>query len=524
MNSYEMYFALYQALDVDKDDKELYKQYHKDFFDYVIIDECHRGASTEFGNWREILDHFSKAVHIGMTATPKHNGDNKDTYDYFGQPVYTYSLKQGIEDGYLAPYMIHRVNLDIDDEGYTPKEGEKDVNGRQLENKTYTHKDFDRTLVVEQRRRTVAEHLVSFLEKNKQEYDKTILFCQNSEHALAMTKLIRNYSCKGHKYCVRIVSAEGEIGRENLEKFQGVSTKFPVVAVTSRLLSTGVDVPTCKIIALDKSINSMTEFKQIIGRGTRVFDDKMWFSIVDYRKTTRLFLDPDWDGPPAGTSEEGVDTHEQEPTGTKETDPPESESATPPSQPIMQYHVEGSAITIQGETVEILDQTINRKRLISYIDYTGETVRRLVEEDDKQLYRIWTEPEKRKHFVKKLEERGITFDHIREITQLYKADAFDLLLNFAFNSGTKTRFERVNNVRQKSFLERYPEKAREVLEVILDHYADKGYQELDDRDILKLPKFERFGGPVEILETRFGGGDGYDGAIKELTREIYAER
>ena len=313
--AYEMYFALYQALDVDKgDDGELYRQYPKNYFDYVIIDECHRGSSTESGNWRKILDYFSSATHIGMTATPKRDDESKDTYDYFGTPAYTYSLKQGIEDGFLAPYMIHRVNLEIDVQGYEPKYGERDLDGKILEDRIYNYRDFDRILIVNERRKAVAKHLVDFLEKNSQKYNKTILFCQNSEHALAMTKLIRNYSGEEHGYCVRIVSAEGEIGREHWDHFQEPNRDFPVVAVTSRLMSTGVDVPTCKIIALDKSINSMTEFKQIIGRGTRVYEakDKMWFSIIDYRKTTRLFEDVEWDGPPVAETDEEQERITQE--------------------------------------------------------------------------------------------------------------------------------------------------------------------------------------------------------------------
>ncbi len=303
--AYEMYFALYQALDVDKEEGELYKQYSNDFFDYVIIDECHRGSSSEGGEWRKILDYFNSATHIGMTATPKRDEDNKDTYDYFGMPVYTYSLKQGIEDGFLAPYLIHQVNLNIDTQGYVPKIGERDLDGKLLEQKTYTYKDFDRILIVNERRKAVAQHLISFLEKNNQKFDKTILFCQSSEHALEMTKLLRNYSGENYDYCVRIVSDEGEIGREYLDKFQEPNRDFPVIAVTSRLMSTGVDVPTCRVIALDKSINSITDFKQIIGRGTRIFEpkEKMWFTIIDYRKTTRLFKDEEWDGPPLAETE-----------------------------------------------------------------------------------------------------------------------------------------------------------------------------------------------------------------------------
>ena len=533
--AYEMYFALYQGLDVDKEEGELYKQYPKDFFDYVIIDECHRGSSTEGGSWRNILDFFASAAHIGMTATPKRKEENLDTYDYFGPPVYEYSLKQGIEDGFLAPYMIHRVNLEIDTVGYIPKPGEKDLNGKILEDKKYGYKDFDRTLIVDERRKAVAKHLIDFLEKNGK-YNKSILFCQNSEHALAMTKLLRNYSGEAYNYAVRIVSDEGNIGLEHLDKFQEPNEDFPVIAVTSKLLSTGVDVPTCRIIALDKSLNSMTEFKQIIGRGTRVLEskDKMWFSIIDYRKTSRLFEDPDWDGPPVAETEEEQEriTKEKEKIIEKkaaEKRQKEAEKASDqipesPKEPVKieTYHIEGKKVEIRGEMVYIFDETIQKNKLISYTDYTAETVRRLVNDEESQLYQIWTEPEKREHFVKDLQSRGVTFEQLREITDIYKSDAFDLLLHFGFNAETKTRYERVNNLKKKAFLEKYPEKAREVLEVILEHYADQGYQELEGRDILQLNKFEQFGGPVEIITNRFGSGEEYDKTIIEITKELYS--
>jgi len=364
------------------------------------------------------------------------------------------------------------------------------------------------------------------------------LFCQNSEHALAMTKLIRNYSGERYDYCVRIVSAEGEVGREYLDHFQEPNKDFPVVAVTSRLLSTGVDVPTCRVIAIDKSINSMTDFKQIIGRGTRVFEskDKMWFTIIDYRKATRLFEDKEWDGPPENITEEEQEqiTAEKEKKILEKAEKKRQEEAEkvlnpPPEEPekepikIETFHVEGEKVEVRGESVLIFDQSIDGNRLISYQDYTGETVRRLLNDEQTQLYKIWTEPEKRKHFVEELEKRGVTFAHLREITEMYKPDAFDLLLHFAFNSDAKTRLERVDRIRKKAFLEKYPDKAREVLAVILEHYAEAGYQELEGRDILALPKFEKFGGPVSIINDRFGNGEEYDNTITEITKELYVE-
>lgn len=533
--AYDMYFALYQALDVDKEEGELYKLYPKDFFDYVIIDECHRGSSTEGGNWRNILEYFDSATHVGMTATPKRDDDNKDTYDYFGASVYSYSLKQGIEDGFLAPYLIHQVHLEIDRKGYTPEKGEKDLDGKPLEQKKYGVSDFDRTLKVELRRKTVAEHLIKFLDQNNAKFDKTILFCQSSEHALAMTELLRNYSGERFDYVVRIVSDEGEVGKEYLDKFQTPNQEFPVIAVTSKLMSTGVDVPTCRIIALDKVINSVTEFKQIIGRGTRVFEpkDKMWFTILDYRNATRLFKDEDWDGPAEEITEEEQQqiTQEKEKRLIEEAEKKRREELENPTIPIPTrepvrtetYRVEGRDVKITGESVLIFDQSINGNKLISYQDYTGEQVRRLVNDDQTKLYKIWTDPENRQHFVKDLEKRGVTFEHLKEITHLYNIDAFDLLLHFAFKSKLKTRIQRVDGIRRKAFLEKYPEKARAVLEAILEHYAEQGYQELEGREILALPKFEKFGGPVKIVNEFFKNGDEYDKAVNEITKELYAE-
>jgi len=532
--AYDVYFALYQALDVEKDEGELYKGYPRDFFDYVIIDECHRGGSNEGGEWRKILDYFQSAVHFGMTATPKRDEDNFDTYDYFKSPVYTYSLKQGIEDGFLAPYMIHQVHLEIDQKGYKPKTGERDLAGKLLEDKVYNISDYDRILKIDSRRKSVADHLINFLEKNKAKYDKTILFCQNSEHALAMTELIRNFSGEQYDYCVRIVSDEGEIGKNYLGKFQTINKDFPVIAVTSKLLATGVDVPTCRVIALDKIINSMTEFKQIIGRGTRVFEpkEKMWFTIIDYRNATRLFKDEEWDGPAEKITEEQQETItlEKEKRLRKEAQEKLIEQLKNPPQPkptiereYEVYHVAGQEVKIMGESVLIFDQSMDRNRLISYQDYTGEQVRRLLNDDEKQLYKIWTEPEKRQHFVKELEKRGITFEHLREITQFSNIDAVDMLLHFAFNSKLKTRLQRVNGVREKHFFEKYPEKAREVLEVILEQYAEQGYQELepDDPKVLKLDKFQRFGGDYTIINDIFQGAENYRKAITELIQIIY---
>jgi type I restriction enzyme, R subunit len=531
--AYEMYFALYQALDVDQDQGELYKEYSEDFFDYIIIDECHRGSANESSNWRHILNHFKKAIHIGMTATPKRDADSLDTYDYFGTPIYTYSLRQGIEDGFLSPYFVVRPILDIDINGYEPKLGELDIEGKPLEQRKYTVSDFDRILTIEERRKRVSIHLTEFLEKNNQKYDKTILFCQNSEHAAGMTKLLRNYSGEGPDYCVRIVSAEGDIAREYLDKFTNPKEDFPVIAVTSRLMSTGVDAPTCRIIALDKVINSMTEFKQIIGRGTRVFEpkDKLWFTIIDYRGASRLFEDEEWDGPAEAITEEELEeiTKEKErkimETANKQAENKldsnlNSDHITESRET---YIIQGITVEVIGESVKIFDQTMGKPRLISYQDYTGETVRRLVNDFEMNLNQIWIDPEKRNHFILELERRGITLHHLQEIIRNYNADPFDILLHFGYNSQLKTRIQRAENVKKrKIFFQKYPEKAREVLEVILQHYAEIGPQELNDREVLRLEKFKKFGGDYVIINNIFKGADKYDHAIIEIVKAIYS--
>jgi len=532
--AYDMYFALYQALDVGKSDDDededesnlarVYRQYAQDFFDYIIIDECHRGSSTEGGQWRNILNYFSSAVHIGMTATPKEktNPASKGTYDYFGKPTYEYSLRQGIQDGFLAPYRIYKVELSVDQEGYTPRPGETDRNGMRLEKQTYGPSEFDRTIIVESRRETVARHLVDFMRRHNAVYDKTIVFCQDSEHALAMTRHLRNYSEERHNYAARIVAAEGEMGREYLEQFKSVTTDLPVIAVTSQLLSTGIDVQTCKIIVLDKTINSLTEFKQIIGRGTRVLEphNKMWFKIVDYRNVTKLFRDPGWDGEPYGeiVVEPVSGVWEPEAPPPYPPDPPDQRQ--PPGECRRKFHVDGHVVVIEGISVSIFDESSGKPRLLTYTDYTGERVRRIANSPS-ELVRIWTDVTKRKEFIQTLQNAGITSDHLKEVTNIHTVDLLDMLLQCAFDAKHKTRRQRVNSVLQKPFLAQYPDAAKAILEVMLDHYAEHGYQELEGRKVLGLQKFEVFGGPAKIIAA-FGGGDKFDEALQELIEELYS--
>lgn len=514
--AYDVYFALYQALDVDKEegDKEieLYKQYEPDFFEYVIVDECHRGVSED-GNWRSILDYFGDAVHIGMTATPKLLTDeNQGTYEYFGKPVYTYSLKQGIADGFLAPYFVEEVNLDIDRTGYFPEEGERDIRTKKLlEQRWYQRKDFDQNIFIESRQKAVAKDLLGYMKKNDQLDDKTILFCQNSTHAADMTKLIRNEAGRGHEYCKRIVSDEGQLGKIELEHFCDPKNPNPVIAVTSRLMSTGIDAKTCKIVVLDKNLQSMTEFKQIIGRGTRLSEKfkKFWFTILDYRGVTALFDDPSWDGEPIP----------QKPRPTKQ-------GKRPKGHKIQHPRTAGQEVFVENRIVRILNVATGKITVIKFEDYTGENVRLIAGDLVTDLQNIWVDLKNRRHFEAELEKAGITMNHVRQILEHYNYDIFDLLLHVAYNKIMKTRRQRADNAKKQKFYLEKPENAQKVIDVILDHYAEKGYKELEldkSRELLELDKFKEFGGLEEILQGIFENPDKFDEMISDLIHAIYED-
>ena len=505
-----MYFALYQALDVDKGESKLYEQYPKDFFDYVIVDECHRGVSTENSEWREILDYFSSATHVGMTATPSRKNTIDDTFKHFGPPVYEYSLQEGITDGFLAPFVVTAEVLDIDIEGYPPQPGDLNLDGEPLTKEKYFRDDFDQSLTVKKRQEEVADRITSFMKKEGK-FNKTIVFCQNSRHALAMVELLSNKAKEGPNYCVRITANEKNHD-DYLDDFQNVKKKEPVIAVTSRLMSTGIDAPTCRNIVLDKNLRSMIEFKQIIGRGTRVseFHDKYWFNILDFRDCTNLFLDPDWDGPPS--------------------EPPlpptkgESRGPAPPRPP--HAIVDGREVRVIGRKVSIYDPASNGESFLSYEEYTGNVVKRLEADFAKELKEIWINVKNRKQFVDRLESHGISITHIRQLMENYDADVFDILYHLAHGSKMKTRKQRANELKiKKSFLEKFPDKAREVLSIMMDLYAESGYQEIDPENlkILKLKEFEKFGGDYVIKNEIFKGTDDYKKAISQVLEVLYEE-
>ena len=502
-----MYFALYQALDVDKEKGELYKQYDEDFFDYVIVDECHRGVSAQDSEWREILDYFSVATHIGMTATPSRKNTEDDTFKHFGPPVYEYSLKQGIEDGFLAPFVVRTEVLDVDIEGHVPEKGELDNNGNPLIKERYYRDDFDQIITVKTRQETVAKTIMDFMNKEGK-FNKTIVFCQNSRHALAMTELLSNLAKEGPDYCRRIVSKEKNHA-DALDDFQNTKQKFPVIAVTSKLMTTGIDAPTCRNIVLDKTIRSMIEFKQIIGRGTRVseFHDKYWFNILDFRDATNLFLDPDWDGPPADPPPPPV---KGEPRGERPPRPPH-------------LVIDGKEVRVIGRKISVYDPASGSESFESYEEFAGNVVKRVEADFAKELKEIWIDVERRNHFVEELEKHSISITHIRQLMENYDADVFDILYHLAYGSKMKTRRQRVDEVKKKSFLEKYPDKARQVLSIIMEHYAEEGYREINPEDpsILKLKEFEEFGGDYVIKNEIFQGTDNYKQAMQELLKKLY---
>ena len=503
-----MYFTLYQALDVTKEDTQLYEQYPNDFFDYVIVDECHRGVSSEESKWREILDYYSSATHIGMTATPSRKNTLDDTYRHFNEPIYQYSLQQGIKDGFLAPFVVTTEVLDIDIEGYLPQPEDVDLEGNPLTKKCYYRDNFDQVLTVKKRQEEIADRITEFMKKEGK-FNKTIVFCQNSRHALAMVQLLSNRAKEGPDYCVRITS--NEKGHDDyLDNFQNTKEKFPVIAVTSRLMSTGIDAPTCRNIILDKTLRSMIEFKQIIGRGTRVseFHDKYWFNILDFRDCTALFLDPDWDGPPS------------EPPLPPTNGGPEGPISPRPPHAI----VDGREVRVIGRKVSIYDPASGGESLLSYEEYTGNVVKRLESDFAKELKEIWINVENRQQFVDRLESRGISITYIRQLMENYDADVFDILYHLAHGSKIKTRKQRADKLKtRKSFLEKYPDKAREVLSIIMDLYAEVGYQEINPENpaILKLKEFEKFGGDYVIKNKIFNGIDDYKKAIMEVLQALY---
>ncbi|GHV52064.1 DEAD/DEAH box helicase [Deltaproteobacteria bacterium] len=548
--SRELYFATYQSIARDANRPGLYREFAPDFFDLIIIDECHRDSAKEDSNWREILEYFASASQLGMTATPLRD-ENRDTYRYFGHPVYQYSLKQGIDDGFLAPYRVYRVVTQWDAAGWRPSKDDLDRYGREIPDEVYATADFERRVALRARTQAVARHLTDFLKKTNR-FDKTIVFCVDQEHASEMrtalnnlnADLVRQYS----DYVCRVTADEDDIGRGHMQRFQDVETRTPVILTTSQLLTTGLDAPTCRNVVLLRLVNSMVEFKQIIGRGTRVRDDygKLWFNILDYTGTaTRNFADPDFDGDPAFAVQEEIDEQGQvnntetltaEDTAYTEQDtaynndlhedpapyntsflPPDTESRTP-----RKYYFDGGQVEIVAELVHELDADGKQLRVVKLTDYTAEKVRTLCANQG-DLRTRWADAVQRADLIRQLDERGIDFTTVAAQTGQPDADPFDVLCHLAFNAPMLTRRQRSDRVKKEraEFFNTYGPEAKEILDGLLEKYAVDGELQFTLPDVLKLPPISEYGNVNEIME-RFGGADELRRAVEQLQTLLYA--
>lgn len=534
--SREMYFAIYQAIARDERRPGLYREYSRDFFDLIIVDECHRGSARDSSNWREILDYFEPAIQIGMTATPRRQ-DNIDTYRYFGDPIYTYTLRQGIDDGFLAPYRVHRVVTTWDAVGWRPSQGDLDRYGREIPDDEYQTPEFEKIVALRARTEAVAKHLAAYMQRTDR-FAKTIVFCVDQEHADEMRRTLNNLNAdivRSHSdYVCRVTADEGEIGRGHLSRFQDVERQTPVILTTSQLLTTGVDAPTVQNIVLVRVINSMTEFKQIIGRGTRVRDDfgKLFFNILDYTgSATRLFADPDFDGEPVIETEQEIDI-DGEPKGDEtvitdeENDDGVISDPLPPDdedpQPRRKFYFDGGRVDIAAHLVYELDPDGNQLRVVRYTDYTAERVRTLYE-NASDLRTQWADPDRRKEIIDKLAERGIDFDEVAGTAEQPDADPLDLLCHLAFNAPLRTRRERAQRLRaeRRDFFDQYAPQARQVLDELLDKYTEHGTAQFVIPDVLELPPISAHGNVLEIA-GHFGGEDRLVDAVRRLQTLLYA--
>jgi len=529
--AYNIYLALYQGLS-DSKSEDAYKKFSPDFFDLVIVDECHRGSAKEDSKWRKILEYFKNATHIGLTATPKETTEVSNI-DYFGEPIYTYSLKQGIDDGFLAPYKVIKITLDIDVEGWRPPKGFLDKDGNPVEDRIYNRTDFDRNIVVEERRKLVAKKITEFL-KGYDRFAKTIVFCVDIEHAEGMRMALANENAdlmkKNSKYIMQI-TGDNEEGKRELDSFTNPSELYPVIATTSKLMTTGVDAQTCKLIVLDSNIGSMTEFKQIIGRGTRINEEysKTYFTIMDFRNVTDLFADPDFDGEPVmikklGENDDlsGVEEEINDETiADKEVEfskSPEIEGGGDIEENIRKkIKVNGVEVKILNERVQYLDA---KGKIIteSIKDYTRKNVLKQFQSLDEFLNK-WNSADKKEAIIKELEEQGIFFDVLKdEVGKDF--DPFDLICHIAYDAKPLTRKERANQVKKRNYFTKYGEKAKRVLETLLDKYADDGLLTIENMEVLKLDPLNKLGTPVELIKA-FGSKEKYLQALKELEKELY---
>jgi type I restriction enzyme, R subunit len=539
--AFEIYLGLYQAITGPEERQKLFREFSPGFFDLIVIDECHRGSVAEDSAWREILEYYSSATQIGMTATPKET-KYISNIAYFGDPVYSYSLKQGIRDGFLAPYKVVKVHIDRDVEGYRPEKGQLDREGEEVEDRIYNTKDFDRTLVLDDRTKLVARKVTEFLKESGDRFQKTIVFCVDQEHAARMRQALINENADlvadNHRYVMRITGGDAE-GQDELGNFIDPESPYPVLVTTSRLLSTGVDVQTCRLIVLDREVNSMTEFKQIVGRGTRVHEDtrKFYFTLIDFRGATNHFADPDFDGEPVQIYEPG----EGDPIAPPDNVPPsDDDGETLPDKPgadetivdglpdpllpliggkMKKVYVDGVGATIIAERVEYLDE--NGKLVTESLrDFTKKALRqRFVSLDD--FLKRWKAAERKQAIVDELEAEGLPLDPIAE--ELGKnLDPFDLICHIAFDKKPLTRCERADNVKKRDVFTKYGGQARAVLDALLAKYADEGVLNLDDANVLKIAPFTAMGSVVQLIKA-FGGKAGFEKAVHEMQSALYQE-
>lgn len=537
--SYEIYLSLYQAVTGSEDEQNIYKQFSPDFFDLIVIDECHRGSAAEDSAWREILAYFSTATHVGLTATPKETKDVSSIV-YFGEPVYSYTLKQGIEDGFLAPYKVVRIDIDRDVQGWRPRRGQVDEKGQLIEDRVYNQIDMDRTLILKQRTELVAKKITEFLTASDP-YAKTIVFCDDIDHAERMRQALVNLNPErvkeSRKYVMRITGDEIE-GKAELDNFINPEERYPVIATTSKLMTTGVDAQTCKLVVLDQHIKSMTEFKQIIGRGTRINEDygKFWFTIMDFKKATELFADPSFDGEPVIIFEPKGD----EPPVPPENDPDEviidedgksipggTDVSTTTGDPgddgepgpgRVKYVLGDVTVYVVAERVQYYGP---EGKLIteSLRDYTRQTVRKDYSSLDDFL-RCWDKTERKAAILRELQEHGVLLEPLAEEVGKH-FDAFDLICHVAFDQPPLTRRERADNVKKRNYFAKYGEQACKVLESLLEKYADTGIENIEDIKILTLDPFKNMGTASELVSA-FGGKQGYTTALHELEKHLYA--
>ena len=537
--AYEVYLGLYQAITGPEERQKLFREFSPGFFDLIVIDECHRGSAAEDSAWKEILNYFSGATQIGLTATPKET-EYVSNIAYFGDPVYSYSLKQGIRDGFLAPYKVVKVHIDRDVEGYRPEKGQLDREGEEVEDRIYNSKDFDRTLVLDDRTKLTAKKITDFLKESGDRFQKTIVFCVDTEHAARMRQALINENAdlvaENSRYVMRITGNDKD-GQDQLGNFIDPESKYPVIVTTSRLLSTGVDAQTCRLIVLDREIGSMTEFKQIVGRGTRVHEDtrKYYFTLIDFRGASGHFADKDFDGEPVQIYEPGPG----EPIAPPDDVPPNAEDGevfsekpgegevivdgmpeTPtPGSKVRKVYVDGVDVRIIAERVEYLDE--NGKLVTESLrDYTKSALKkRFVSLDD--FLKRWKTTDRKQAIIEELEAEGLPLDPIAE--ELGKdLDPFDLICHIAFDKKPLTRRERADNVKKRDLLTKYSTQARAVLDALLTKYADEGVLNLDDANVLKIAPFDTMGTVVQLIKE-FGGRQGFEQAVHELQSALYQE-